>query len=53
VPNWKGKLKMSKHPNARETFANRIEGRVRRDDRRQARNAKRAFLLDGLTLKAW
>lgn len=44
---------MSKYPNSRETFANRMEGKVRRDDRRQARNVKRAFLLDGLTTKAW
>lgn len=44
---------MPKYTNSRETFANRIEGKVRRDDRRQARNSKRAFLLDGLTNKAW
>lgn len=36
---------MSKHEstNRRDTFANRPEGRIRRDERRNARHAKQAF----------
>ena len=36
---------MSKHETAtrRDTFANRPEGRIRRDERRQARAAKQVF----------
>lgn len=40
---------MSKHENQnrRETFANRPEGRVRREDRTKARAAKQAFAYMG------
>lgn len=40
---------MSKHETTtrRDTFANRPEGRVRRDDRRKAINGKRAFAFMG------
>lgn len=31
------------HAKRRDTFANRPEGRVRRDERRNARTAKQAF----------
>jgi len=34
---------MSKHQNRRDTFANRPEGRIRRDERRKAIGSKRAF----------
>lgn len=38
---------MSKHANNRDTFANRQEGRQRRNARRQARTAKLAFAFMG------
>ena len=36
----------------KDTFANRIDGKVRRNDRRAAIARKSAFLVDGLTIKA-
>lgn len=38
---------MSKHENRRDTFANGPAGRIRRDDRRKAAAAKRAFAFMG------
>jgi hypothetical protein len=38
---------MTKHENRRDTFANRVEGRVRRDTRRKAIGSKRAFAFMG------
>jgi len=38
---------MSKHESRRDTFANRPEGRVRRDTRRNVINNKRAFAYMG------
>ena len=35
------------HATRRDTFANRPEGRIRRDERRNARNAKQAFAYMG------
>lgn len=38
---------MPKHDDKRDTFANRNEGRIRRDERRNARRAKQAFAYMG------
>lgn len=38
--------------NRRDTFANSHQGRIRRNDRRDAIARKSAFLVDGLTIRA-
>jgi hypothetical protein len=40
-------MKTDIHATRRDTFANRTEGRVRRDERRNTRTAKRAFAFMG------
>ncbi|WP_156378527.1 MULTISPECIES: hypothetical protein [unclassified Rhizobium] len=39
------------HENRRDTFAKRLPGKVRRNDRRATIARKSAFLIDGLTVR--
>jgi len=43
---------MFTHTEKRGDFANRTEGKVRRNDRRAAIARKSGFLIDGLTVRA-